>query len=138
MCFFFFFKQKTAYEMRISDWSSDVCSSGLVPLSISAVGGNMAKKEQLTQIGDFAQKIANFNPRTANPRTSALSIRGAGGLSGSGDGSEGGVGVIVDDVFYTHIGFAWGPLYDLAGIEVARGPQGTLLGKNTKIGSAHV
>src|SRR3546814_5598691 len=31
MCFiFFFFKQKTAYEMRISDWSSDVCSSDLV------------------------------------------------------------------------------------------------------------
>src|SRR3546814_6894305 len=30
MLFFFFFKQKTAYEMRISDWSSDVCSSDLV------------------------------------------------------------------------------------------------------------
>src|SRR3546814_3101439 len=30
--FFFFFKQKTAYEMRISDWSSDVCSSDLVHL----------------------------------------------------------------------------------------------------------
>src|SRR3546814_6301651 len=29
MCFVFFFKQKTAYEMRISDWSSDVCSSDL-------------------------------------------------------------------------------------------------------------
>src|SRR3546814_1816618 len=29
--FMFFFKQKTAYEMRISDWSSDVCSSDLVP-----------------------------------------------------------------------------------------------------------
>src|SRR3546814_13578348 len=29
MCFFFFFKQKTSYEMRISDWSSDVCSSDL-------------------------------------------------------------------------------------------------------------
>src|SRR3546814_15473936 len=29
--FFFFFKQKTAYEMRISDWSSDVCSSDLAP-----------------------------------------------------------------------------------------------------------
>src|SRR3546814_13990924 len=28
-CFFFFFKQKTAYEMRIGDWSSDVCSSDL-------------------------------------------------------------------------------------------------------------
>src|SRR3546814_6366940 len=34
MCcgFFFFFKQKTAYELRISDWSSDVCSSDLTPL----------------------------------------------------------------------------------------------------------
>src|SRR3546814_5975407 len=30
---FFFFKQKTAYEMRISDWSSDVCSSDLQDLS---------------------------------------------------------------------------------------------------------
>src|SRR3546814_1366871 len=30
LSFFFFFKQKTAYEMRISDWSSDVCSSDLL------------------------------------------------------------------------------------------------------------
>src|SRR3546814_1915098 len=36
--FFFFFKQKTAYEMRISDWSSDVCSSDLLgkPVAVSA------------------------------------------------------------------------------------------------------
>src|SRR3546814_3120443 len=35
MCvFFFFFKQKTAYEMRISDWSSDVCSSDLTPVEL--------------------------------------------------------------------------------------------------------
>src|SRR3546814_2364134 len=39
-CGFFFFKQKTAYEMRISDWSSDVCSSDLVDrgLMIAPVG----------------------------------------------------------------------------------------------------
>src|SRR3546814_596578 len=36
---FFFFKQKTAYEMRISDWSSDVCSSDLVNFSAIAAGG---------------------------------------------------------------------------------------------------
>src|SRR3546814_20094221 len=30
LCYVFFFKQKTAYEMRISDWSSDVCSSDLI------------------------------------------------------------------------------------------------------------
>src|SRR3546814_5205981 len=33
--FFFFFKQKTAYEMRISDWSSDVCSSDLISQFLS-------------------------------------------------------------------------------------------------------
>src|SRR3546814_1267942 len=32
----FFFKQKTAYEMRISDWSSDVCSSDLLPVVLDA------------------------------------------------------------------------------------------------------
>src|SRR3546814_8516789 len=36
---FFFFKQKTAYEMRISDWSSDVCSSDL-PVLAAPLGGN--------------------------------------------------------------------------------------------------
>src|SRR3546814_20616606 len=36
-CVLFFFKQKTAYEMRISDWSSDVCSSDLNPASTGAL-----------------------------------------------------------------------------------------------------
>src|SRR3546814_6081403 len=46
LCFFvnlcfFFFKQKTAYEMRISDWSSDVCSSDLLgPHALAAVAGD--------------------------------------------------------------------------------------------------
>src|SRR3546814_3151395 len=35
VCVFFFFKQKTAYEMRISDWSSDVCSSDLPQLGLA-------------------------------------------------------------------------------------------------------
>src|SRR3546814_9814271 len=38
VCWFFFFKQKTAYEMRISDWSSDVCSSDLI-----FAGGGLAE-----------------------------------------------------------------------------------------------
>src|SRR3546814_5477032 len=44
MCrgYFFFFKQKTAYEMRISDWSSDVCSSDL---------------QHMNAVGDFVQTI---------------------------------------------------------------------------------
>src|SRR3546814_1988183 len=40
--YFFFFKQKTAYEMRISDWSSDVCSSDLTP------GGRVIEADSLS------------------------------------------------------------------------------------------
>src|SRR3546814_15375742 len=42
MLLVFFFKQKTAYEMRISDWSSDVCSSDLVGRSAWPVGRSSA------------------------------------------------------------------------------------------------
>src|SRR3546814_1781253 len=41
--FFFFFKQKTAYEMRISDWSSDVCSSDLIGASLPVITGDAPK-----------------------------------------------------------------------------------------------
>src|SRR3546814_12199952 len=47
MWLFFFFKQKTAYEMRISDWSSDVCSSDLGGKLRGAVGGDEAVLEQV-------------------------------------------------------------------------------------------
>src|SRR3546814_15903166 len=39
-CFFFFFKQKTAYALRISDWSSDVCSSDLLAVSGRIAAGH--------------------------------------------------------------------------------------------------
>src|SRR3546814_17357421 len=42
-CFFFFFKQKTAYEMRISDWSSDVCSSDLIPCPRTAAASGSSR-----------------------------------------------------------------------------------------------
>src|SRR3546814_7160359 len=41
VCLFFFFKQKTAYEMRISDWSSDVCSSDLRSASSDAANSRI-------------------------------------------------------------------------------------------------
>src|SRR3546814_4398067 len=43
MYVFFFFKQKTAYEMRISDWSSDVCSSDLEQADLTAECEELAK-----------------------------------------------------------------------------------------------
>src|SRR3546814_4671949 len=66
-CFFlfFFFKQKTAYEMRISDWSSDVCSSDLPRRHDEIIG--RALKPQRPRIGDegkiLLHQIEDRNPR---------------------------------------------------------------------------
>src|SRR3546814_4092681 len=47
---FFFFKQKTAYEMRISDWSSDVCSSDLKTLDCATLPSGACRKQLQDQI----------------------------------------------------------------------------------------
>src|SRR3546814_7979304 len=52
---FFFFKQKTAYEMRISDWSSDVCSSDLRAATASA---DLAAAENAENLREQADKAA--------------------------------------------------------------------------------
>src|SRR3546814_14358610 len=62
---FFFFKQKTAYEMRISDWSSDVCSSDLNPAIHACTGVPMS--------------LANFR----RPRASILGFALAAAIGGS-------------------------------------------------------
>src|SRR3546814_12257262 len=59
---FFFFKQKTAYEMRISDWSSDVCSSDLY--SIPAGGDNPLLRQAGLQPGDV---VLSVNGRAVEP-----------------------------------------------------------------------
>lgn len=105
-----------------------------VPITVSAVGGRTLAVERLDRVADYAAKIANFGALQQNTRVSTLTIRGVGGNANS-DGSEAGVGLIVDNVFFTHPGFSWLDFVDLDHIEVARGPQGTLLGKNTTIGA---
>ncbi|HWU01409.1 MAG TPA: TonB-dependent receptor [Novosphingobium sp.] len=108
-----------------------------VPLAISAVLGQELNGQHLDRLGDFSAKIPNFSSFQLNPRVATVNIRGLGG-NASNDGAEGGVGIIVDEVFFTHVAFAWLDLVDLESVEVARGPQGTLLGKNTTIGAVIV
>src|SRR3546814_13256232 len=64
---FFFFKQKTAYEMRISDWSSDVCSSDLQTHDIPATIAELAKlldlsADEVARINEDAAVKAGFQP----------------------------------------------------------------------------
>src|SRR3546814_3495325 len=72
---FFFFKQKTAYEMRISDWSSDVCSSDLV-LGVDAAFDGVAAKLDL--VLRHAQRFAGGHPDQigrASCRGKSVSVR---------------------------------------------------------------
>src|SRR3546814_3815960 len=61
-CVFFFFKQKTAYEMRISDWSSDVCSSDLAGVDRFAVD----RHRQRLADADILQRVLALHIRNAD------------------------------------------------------------------------
>src|SRR3546814_10053714 len=66
---FFLFKQKTAYEMRISDWSSDVCSSDLVVLRDAKTGKILAKGLTAGGTGDTKKimEAVGRSPRRTTP-----------------------------------------------------------------------
>src|SRR3546814_7415513 len=65
VCLFFFFKQKTAYEMRISDWSSDVCSSDLEGDNVEEM---KSKAEALAQVAmKLGQAIYEKEQAAASP-----------------------------------------------------------------------
>ncbi|WP_174297517.1 TonB-dependent receptor [Sphingomonas bacterium] len=108
-----------------------------VPIAISAVGGQELAAKHLERLADLTVRVPNFSALQQNTRVSGLFIRGLGG-NASNDGAEGGVGLIVDNVFFTHVGFSWLDFVDLDSIEIVRGPQGTLLGKNTTVGAVIV
>src|SRR3546814_9047810 len=77
----FFFKQKTAYEMRISDWSSDVCSSDLLQRWESVPLGPFTAKSFATQIGPWVIPIEALLPyghKTETQATAADYLRHEG------------------------------------------------------------
>src|SRR3546814_3481780 len=76
MFIFFFFKQKTAYEMRISDWSSDVCSSDLNLRRLEAPQGWSSRRQPLVKAGG-QEKERMTNEQLATNRESARPVRQA-------------------------------------------------------------
>src|SRR3546814_12838022 len=71
-CLFFFFKQKTAYEMRISDWSSDVCSSDLALRKLILDKGR-DYENSATRVSENRAAIENFWKEAASPGVTAIS-----------------------------------------------------------------
>jgi iron complex outermembrane recepter protein len=104
-----------------------------VPVPISVIGGAQIDRDRAFTVADLTQRAPGLTATTPNARRTGVSIRGIGKASGN-DNMEAAVGMIVDDVFLGHVGMSYQDFTDLERVEVLRGPQGTLLGKNTTVG----
>ena len=110
-----------------------------VPIAISVVGGDQIDNTGAFNVGRLQQLAPALQFYSSNPRNSAVNIRGIGAPFGlTNDGIEQGVGIYVDDVYYARVSSATLDFLDVAQIEVLRGPQGTLYGKNTTAGAVNI
>ena len=110
-----------------------------IPLAVSVIDA-----KQLDETGSFnVARLQQLTPTlqfySSNPRNTAVNIRGLGVPFGlTSDGFEQGVGIYIDDVYYSRVASATFDFLDVAQIEVLRGPQGTLYGKNTTAGAINI
>lgn len=107
-----------------------------VPLSISALSGAQLERSGVTTLEQVTKIQPSLQLISSNARNTAVTIRGLGSNTGlTNDGLENGVGIYVDEVYFARPGSAVVELLDVARVEVLRGPQGTLFGKNTTAGA---
>jgi len=110
-----------------------------VPIPVSVVSGDLATKAGAFNVNRLKEMIPTVQFYSTNPRNSAINIRGLGAPFGlTNDGIEAGVGLYIDGVFYARPAAATLDFIDVERIEVLRGPQGTLFGKNTTAGALNV
>jgi len=110
-----------------------------VPIPISVVTGAQAEQSGSFNVNRVKELIPSVQLYSSNPRNTALSIRGLGTTFGlTNDGIDPGVGFYVDGVYYARPAATTLDFVDIDRIEVLRGPQGTLFGKNTTAGAFNV
>jgi outer membrane receptor protein involved in Fe transport len=106
-----------------------------VPLSISVVQGAELQRLGATGIEEITKRAGNVSWNQGNQRTSSISIRGIGKV-GQTEAQDPSVGLIIDGVSYAYNALSSSfDFIDIDTVEVSRGPQGTLLGKNTSVGN---
>jgi iron complex outermembrane receptor protein len=109
-----------------------------VPMSITAVGKDFLKKTGVADLTELANFVPSFNINTSNTsRNTSVMIRGIGS-SGTNPGIEPDVGVFIDNVYQPQAGMVAGDLLDINSVEILRGPQGTLYGRNTPVGAVNI
>jgi len=113
-----------------------------IPVAVSVVGGELLDSSYTVNTQQLTQHIPSLYYNSANPRNTAYTIRGLGSntlsISAANDGIEPGVGFYVDQVYHGRPATAAFDFTDIERVEVLRGPQGTLFGKNTTAGAIHV
>jgi iron complex outermembrane recepter protein len=109
-----------------------------VPVAVTAVTGEALQQQGITNFADLAQTSPTLTVSRSNqPTGSTVNIRGIGTLAFS-TGVEPSVAVIVDDLPVLQQAQAFSNLSDVERVEVLRGPQGTLFGKNASAGAVNI
>ena len=110
-----------------------------VPIALSVLSGVSLAQQATFSIQQITQLAPTLQFSSSNPRNTSLNIRGLGVSVGlTNDGLEQGVGFYVDGVYTSRPAAAAFDLLDVERIEVLRGPQGTLFGKNTTAGALNI
>jgi len=109
-----------------------------VPISITALTGDELAIRGLYDMQDVARYVPNFDMPTGNvSRNTSVRIRGIGS-AGSNPGIEASVGSFVDGLYMPTNAMNFGDLIDIRSVEILRGPQGTLYGRNTPVGALNI
>ena len=109
-----------------------------IPVAVSAYSGESLKNSGIRDVGQLVQVNPTLDfGSSENAAGGSMSIRGMGTL-GTDPGLESSVGVFIDGVYRNRSGVALDELGEIERIEVLRGPQGTLFGRNTSAGLVHV
>lgn len=110
-----------------------------VPIALTVVGRDTLDRTGAFNVGRLQQLAPTLQYYSSNPRNTSLNIRGFGAPLGlTNDGIDQGVGIYVDDVYYSRVASSTFDFLDVAQVEVLRGPQGTLYGKNTTAGAINI
>jgi iron complex outermembrane receptor protein len=107
-----------------------------VPIAVTAVSGDLIERRGLTSVKDIAQFTPGLNINSDGAGRAFVSIRGVG--TTLVDSVQPGVGIFLDGIYQPNTSYLNNPLVDVARVEVLRGPQGTLYGKNTLGGAINV
>ncbi|WP_406845394.1 TonB-dependent receptor [Flavobacterium soyae] len=110
-----------------------------VPIAISVITGKQAEQTGAFNVNRIKELVPSVQLYSSNPRNTGINIRSLGSPFGlTNDGIDPGVGFYVDGVYYARPAATTLDFIDVEQIEVLRGPQGSLFGKNTTSGAFNI